>query len=361
MDKDELQLLFKKYGEGRCSEEERALLEAWYLEYNDQDAVEISPRRVEAVGRQVFRELPGNEGALLGMGWRLVAAAAVFGVLMTLGIHFLLPDRVERKKVARVEEIGPGSDKAVLTLADGRRIVLDEAKNGPLVGNVVKSDGQLVYGGEEGVGRNVISVPNGGQWQVVLPDGTRVWLNSASALDYPVSFKGSRERVVELKGEAYFEVAKDAAHPFLVKTDKQVVSVLGTHFNVNAYSDEGAVRTTLEEGSVRVLAGGVEKLLVPGQEAVLAGADLRVVDADLEETLAWKNGYFRFNDENIQRIMRKLSRWYDIEVIYSNNTPAGGLNGKISRYKNIAQVLRALEATQTVHFKVEGRRVTVSE
>lgn len=360
MESDEIKLLFKKYREGRCSEEERALLEAWYLEYNDRDAVDISPRRVEVLGRQVFRELPGNEGVLLGMGWRLVAAAAVFGVLVTLGIHFWVPDRVE-PKVARVGVIGPGSDKAVLTLADGRRVVLDSVADGRLEGDLVKSDGALIYSGDEGLGRNVISVPNGGTWQVVLPDGTRVWLNSASALDYPVSFMGSRERVVKLKGEAYFEVAKDAAHPFLVKTDKQVVSVLGTHFNVSAYADEGAVRTTLEEGRVRVSALGVERLLVPGQEAILDDGNLRVVAADVEVALAWKNGYFRFNDENIQSIMRKLARWYNIEVIYSNHTPAGGLNGKISRYKNIAQVLQALEATQTVHFKVEGRRVTVSE
>lgn len=336
------------------------MLEAWYLEYNDRDAVDISPRRVEAIGKQVYRELPGNEGVLLGLGWRLVAAAAVIGVLMTLGIHFLVPDSVDRK-MARVEEIRPGSDRAVLTLADGRRIALDDAADGPLEGNLVKSDGQLVYGSGKGAGRNVITVPNGGQWQVVLPDGTRVWLNSASALTYPVAFKGSRERVVELKGEAYFEVSKDAAHPFLVKTDKQVVSVLGTHFNVNAYADEGAVRTTLEEGKVRVSAQGMGQLLVPGQESVLSGGNLRVGQADLEEALSWKNGYFRFNDENIQSIMRKLARWYDIEVIYTVNAPTGGLNGKMSRYKNIAQVLRALEATQTVHFKIEGRRITVLE
>ncbi|MFD0749227.1 FecR family protein [Mucilaginibacter calamicampi] len=353
MEKDELIGLFKKYREGRCSEEERALLEAWYLEYNDKDVLEMSPRRVEAVGRQVFRELPGNHFSFLRLGLGLTAASVVIGVLVTVAVHFWVPE----PRAAKVADIVPGSNKAVLTLSDGKRIVLDEVGNGRLTGNIVKSEGRLMYDGVGGSGNNVISVPRGGEWQVVLPDGSKVWLNSASELVYPASFAGQGERVVELKGEAYFEAAKDAAHPFLVKTGRQVVRVLGTHFNVEAY--DGVVRTVLEEGKVQVTAAGTEKILVPGQEAVLSAERLSVDAADVEEALAWKNGYFRFNDEDIKSIMRRLSRWYDIEVIYETNTPAGGLNGRISRYKSITQVLRALEATQSVHFKVEGRRVTV--
>jgi transmembrane sensor len=371
MEKEELKKLFKKYHEGKCTEEEKALLEAWYLQFNEHD-LDITPKRIKAIGNKVFRKLPGNHTAFIKIGIKLAAAAIGIGFLLIIGLPFLL-SQTQQSKPSAPQEIHPGVNTAILTLSNGKKIDLSKAGNGKIVNQpglqVFKTaSGQITYkvtaepNSKHNLQTNNISVPKGGQWQVILPDSSKVWLNSASSLDYPATFARQKERLVHLNGEAYFEVAKDKQHPFIVKTDKQTVEVLGTHFNINSYDDEQAVKTTLAEGSVRVaMIGGKTKTLAPGQQAVLWNNKLSVSDANIEEALAWKNGYFRFNDENIQSIMRKLSRWYNIDVQYDSNINNQGLNGKISRFKNISQVLKALEATKTVHFKVEGRRVTVTK
>jgi transmembrane sensor len=364
MEKEEIRGLLKKYSEGKCTEAEKALLEAWYLQYNEDEGIDLTPREIKAIGDRVFRELPGNHHAFWKAGLRLAAAAVFIGIVVTIAVKLWLP---QEKPVSYANDIAPGSNKAVLTLSDGKRISLNDAAAGQLAARsglrIVKTgSGQVIYqvtGENAGAGSNNITTPNGGQWQVLLPDGTKVWINSESSFTYPVSFAGLN-RVVELSGEAYFEVAKDKSHPFIVKTGRQELEVLGTHFNLAAYRDEASVRTTLAEGRVRVSGlTGQTKILAPGQQSVLTNSDFIVKEADLEEALAWKEGYFRFNDEKIESIMHQLSRWYNIEVIYDGDMSPGGLNGKISRYKNISQVLKALEATKTVHFKVEGRRVTV--
>jgi transmembrane sensor len=368
MEKEQLKELFKKYHAGTCTEEEKALLEAWYLQFNEHE-LDITPQRIKAIGEKVYRELPGNDSSFIKIGTTLAAAAVTIGIMITIAIKLTTPDI--DPNLGKAEDVPPGKNKAILTLSNGKKIALDDSANGQVATQagfkIIKTqDGKLTYNAagtaqsEIALVPNSISTPNGGQWQVILPDGSKVWLNSASSLDYPASFKNQKERIVRLTGEAYFEVAKDKLHPFIVKSDKQTVAVLGTHFNINSYDNEAAVKTTLEEGSIKITnLNGIEKILVPGQEAMLTGTRLAIHEADLTEALAWKNGYFRFNDENIQSIMRKLARWYDIEVYYKDDTPTDGLNGKVSRYKNISQVLKALEATKIVHFKVEGRRVTV--
>ncbi|MDB5122411.1 MAG: hypothetical protein JWP94_540 [Mucilaginibacter sp.] len=365
METEEIEMLFKKYHEGRCSDEEKVLLETWYLQYNENDTG-LSPDRVRTARGQVFRTLPGNHNEFLKIGFRLAAAAAVIGVLITIAVKLWLP---QPPLTGYKADISPGTNKAVLTLSDGKRISLNDASSGrlavrPGVRIVKKGSGEIIYlvtGKPGGIRPNNVTTPNGGQWRVVLPDGTKVWLNAASSFTYPTSFAGP-VRVVQLSGEAYLEVAKDKRHPFIVKTRQQQVEVLGTHFNINAYPNELSIRTTLAEGRVKVSGStGQTRILAPGQQAVLSGEGLTVVEADVEEALAWKNGYFRFNDERIQSVMRKLSRWYNIDVQYSSAVSPNGLNGKISRYKNISQVLNALEATKMVHFKMEGRRVTVMQ
>jgi ferric-dicitrate binding protein FerR (iron transport regulator) len=208
---------------------------------------------------------------------------------------------------------------------------------------------------------------------VKLPDGSRVWLNAASSLKYPVSFSSLKDRRVELHGEAYFEVAKDKLHPFLVETDGQEVTVLGTHFNIKAYRQDKNIVTTLAEGSVRVgyqasawsdhgkIVYKDEVILSPGQQSLLKGETISVSKADMEESLAWKDGNFVFNDANIEKIMQDIARWYNIEVFYEGPSPTGAFSGNISRSKNISQILKALESTKLVHFKIEGRKVYVSK
>ncbi|WDF78959.1 FecR family protein [Mucilaginibacter sp. KACC 22773] len=369
MEKEQLKELFKKYHEGKCTEEEKALLEAWYLQFNEHD-LDITPKRIKAIGNRIFRELPGNHTTFLKIGVRLLSAATIIGIIITLTIRILFPIGKPESMLTR-RDIAPGTNTAVLTLSNGKRINLSKAGTGQLASQsgirIYKTtSGQITYktvgNSERGHANTInnISTPKGGQWQVVLPDGSKVWLNSASSFNFPASFENQKERIVQLSGEAYFEVAKDKLHPFIVKTDKESVQVLGTHFNINSYPDEPAVKTTLAEGRIKVTdLAGETKQLVPGKESVLRNGSLTIADANVEEALAWKNGYFRFNDEKIQSVMRQLARWYDVDIKYAGNVPTDGFNGKVSRSKNISQVLKALEATQTVHFKVEGRRVTV--
>jgi transmembrane sensor len=368
MEKEELNNLFKKYHEGKCTEEEKALLEAWYLDFNEHE-LEITPKQIKIIGEKIFRELPGNENQFIKIGYKLLAAAVLIGATIAIATILIPAPSATIRQIVK-SDIPPGSNAAILTLGNGQNINLTNAKSGLLVSQAgfkisKTNNGQITYERKKTVERaeqltNKISIPAGGQWQVILPDGSKVWLNSSSSLSYPITFSNQKERVVLLTGEGYFEVAKDRFHPFVVRTSKQEVKVLGTHFNVNSYHDEPTVKTTLLEGHVSVTANQHARSIFPGEEAVLNGTVLSIQKANTEEAVAWKNGYFRFNDESILTIMRKLARWYNIDVTYEGNVATDGLNGRISRSKNISQVLAALEATKTVHFKIEGRRIIVS-
>ncbi|WP_374950050.1 FecR family protein [Mucilaginibacter sp.] len=369
MKKEELQKLFIKYHEGTCTEEEKALLEAWYLEFNEHD-LDIAPKRIISIGQRIFRELPGNHISFLNIGVKLAIAAGIIGMIISITVKFILPTAHPQKTVS-IYDIRPGGNNAVLTLSNGHKINLSAATNGQIakqagIAVYKTAKGQILYKSivlpvtGDSITTNNISTPKGGQWQVLLPDGSKVLLNSASSLSYPTSFQNQHDRIVQLTGEAYFEIAKDKAHPFIVKTHQQSVRVLGTHFNINAYPDEPAIRTTLAEGSVNVLSNnGKSKRLSPGQQSILQQGELTRTSVKVEDELAWIKGSFHFSDQNIQSIMRQLSRWYDIEVQYQSNISYGGIHGRISRDKNLSQVLSGLEATQSVHFKVEGRRITV--
>lgn len=271
-----------------------------------------------------------------------------------------------------MNDVAPGSNKAILTLGDGSKVVLTGQPNDSIMkkaGYLVKAaNGELIYEKSTRpltqVLYNAIETPRGGQYQVVLQDGTRVWLNSASVLRYPENFVGQKNRLVELTGEAYFEVAHNGKQPFIVKTPQQEVTVLGTHFNINSYTDETETKTTLLQGAVRVANTGDKNAgnnltLVPGQQAVLKGnlLSLHLVDTDAET--AWKNGYFIFKNEDLSSIMRKIARWYDLDVVYHEDITAKRYEGSVSRFKNVAEVLRIFELTNGIHFKLEGRRLTV--
>lgn len=264
--------------------------------------------------------------------------------------------------------LAPGRNQAVLTLADGSTVLLDQAHEGLVAkqgGSQVQktADGRLRYAAAEATVPallfNTVATPRGGQYQLTLPDGSQVWLNAASSLRFPVAFTGA-ERRVELTGEAYFEVAKDARHPFKVVARGAEVTVLGTHFNVQAYDDEPALAATLLEGAVRLNLGGQQALLRPGQQAQpRPDGTIQVREVDVQHAVAWKNGYFVFNDEPIEAIMRQVARWYDVDVRCQGPLANKDFNGRISRYKDAADVLRVLELTGAVHFTTEGRRITV--
>lgn len=315
--------------------------------------------------------------------WRKVSVAASIAVIVSLGTYFYVkqpvPVKQEVVKARTIKDLAPGGNKALLTLGDGTTIVLDNAKNGVLAnqGNITISktqNGQVLYTIKadgytiQAPTFNTISTPRGGQYQVQLPDGTRVWLNAASSLRFPTAFTAN-ERRVELIGEAYFEVEKDKARPFNVTTGKTTINVLGTHFNVMAYPDEPGQATTLMEGSVQITNGSSQAILIPGQQASISGIrnkiDIKQVNAD--DAIAWKNGSFVFNEENIESIMRKISRWYDADVTYSGKLTGQDFSGVVSRFENVSEVLKMLQLTGTVQFKLEEikgtkqteRRITV--
>ncbi len=297
--------------------------------------------------------------------------AVIIGVLFLFEGMYIYYKPVKPEQIARVDikktSIAPGGNKAVLTLQDGSTIVLNDAENGTLArqGNtsVVKlSNGQIVYNEASGpadkVLYNTMTTPRGGQYKLTLPDGTNVWLNSASSINYPTAFVG-KERKVSITGEAYFEVAKDKSKPFYVTAGNQSVEVLGTHFNVMAYADEENIKTTLLEGSVKISEHTNISILKPGYQAVVANkGGITVKPANIDEAMAWKNGYFKFSRVDIKHIMRQISRWYDVEVIYKGDMPHDEFVGKIGRGENISQILHLLEL-EHVHFKIEGKRIIV--
>lgn len=342
---------------------------------------DIEPEKTEAILRAIYQTSPASyqtspalkktpQLSLKSHLLKWISAAAAVLVCLSAGILFFTAKTEQVPKIAAQHQhmIVPGGNKAMLTLADGSKLPLSEEGIGKIAnqGEVLitkTAQGELIYsqGGSAVAtgGYNIIETPRGGQYQVSLPDGTRVWLNAASSLKYPVVFQGT-ERRVELNGEAYFEVAKNKKLPFKVFSNQQTVEVLGTHFNINSYPEEGLQKTTLLEGSVRVSLLNSTAILQPGQQAqVRKNQTIAVSEVNTEAVMAWKNGYFRFYQEDIESIMRKVSRWYDVDVEYKGGISQEKFSGTISSAKNIHQVLEMLEATNAVHFKIEGRRIAV--
>ena len=396
MDKQrqELTLLFKRYLANECSEEEEQVFlellragghEAFLKDLIDAELKqEVDPQfkaspevkeDLKRTKKRIIREITGGETRRFTVkNSTLFKIAAI--LLLFVSIVFF---KVYTGKQNLANDVAPGGNKAVLTLADGSKIILDHASKGNLAQQagvqVIKaSNGQLVYtiketadAGKVPAGNltNTISTPRGGQYQVNLPDGTRVWLNAASSLKFPLRFTGLKERKVELKGEAYFEVEKDASRPFIVQSDQQTVQVIGTHFNINSYGDELNTKTTLLEGAVKVTAlkgpEEVQAFLKPGQQARVSSSskliDVKRVDPMTE--IAWKNGQFFFENESIENIMKQISRWYDVEVVYEDDVTGKTVWGSVTRYTNVSKVLSILELTGEIHFKVEGRRIIV--
>ena len=303
---------------------------------------------------------------------RWTAAAAIIVLCVTLGLNLF--SKKAEEPVANPglvsapvpEKIVPGKDGAILTLADGRTIVLDSAGNGVVAtengSEIVLSNGQLIYKSKNAndISFNTMSTPNGRQFQLVLPDGTKAWLNAASSLRYPTAFVGA-DRQVEVTGEVYFEVAKNREKPFKVKVNEEMeVVVLGTHFNINAYANETSINTTLLEGAVQIRNGNQKELLSPGEQAQVAGNEKikRIKGVNLKKVMAWKNGVFDFNGASLQEVLRQLERWYDITVVYEKGVPQTEFVGTMGRDLNLEDVLKGLKLSE-VNFRMEGRRLIV--
>jgi ferric-dicitrate binding protein FerR (iron transport regulator) len=377
MTPEELFRLQEKYLAGLCSPEEVALLKqhehdfqllehSWMPEQGDQEQVK------DKILQRLHQEMEKQPSRRHTFGYYYAAAAVLLVGLFVLLFNPQLKDPQQQlstqSQAGGKPIIKPGTTKATLTLSDGTVINLDDVANGIISqqGSILvakSADGKLIYKVNSAPGQaliyNTISTPRGGEYQVVLPDGTHVWLNAASTLRFPSVFSAA-ERKVELTGEAYFEVAKHKNKPFKIDTRNMGIEVLGTHFNVNAYDDEAQIKTTLLEGSVRLHAGNNHQLLKPGQQARLGKqSDFSIAEVNVEEAIAWKKGYFIFDNENIESIMRKVSRWYDVEVTYKGKVDQGRYGGTVSRFDSVEGVLKSLELTGSVHFRMEGRRIIV--
>lgn len=386
MTKNEFLALYEKYMSGQCTAAEKKQLDAYRDEMTLADESWDDDEVTESdVQNRIWQRLNDSRKVVpitkkKSNNYRWLQVAAI--LLATLFVWvFFMPGK-KNQKIANVKltnihkkTIVPGGNKAYLTLADGSHIVLNDAQSGALAtGSGVKvnkiANGTLVYDVSGSADNNTsvitpefntITTPRGGQYQVVLADGTRIWLNAASSLKFPQAFTG-KERLVELTGEAYFEVAKNKNHPFVVQANGTRVQVLGTHFNVNAYTDNDKLTTTLLEGSVQMSSNNATVMLQPGQQgvAMIGGATIKVGPADIQQVMAWKNGFFIFRDLNITEVMKQVARWYDIDVEYQDeDVKINEFGGTISKYKNINELLDVMVLTRSIHYKIEGRRVII--
>ncbi|MBD1425796.1 FecR family protein [Sphingobacterium arenae] len=376
---DQLKKLYDKINSGQANQDEKDLLARWIAQL-DIGKNEPSFKKIEAQRRRLLVETMPRDTVRKASKrlriWSLSAAAALVIAIMTLAIHQFAMKSDNEILVRQQDNILPGSDKAVLTLADGSTISLTDVANGEILEEegiqVEKTEeGEIVYrtnnlANAPAEAYNRVVTPNGGQYRIMLPDGSKAWLNAASSLTYPVNFS-RKERRVKMTGEIYFEVAKvtderNVRVPFFVETEKQEVQVLGTKFNVNAYLDEPVLQTTLVEGSVRVNAteSGKSVVLKPGQFAILSD-NLEVHNADIQQQLAWKNGDFVFQSEELQSILRKVARWYDIDVFCPVHLGKVRFDGMVSRKQPLSTIIDMLKITGKVNVQIKERRLIVTD
>lgn len=377
--------LLHKYLHGKPSLEEKARVDKWYdaIDENkvvaDRDALQEAKEQIYQFTRAGLsadaRVIPFYKRPFFR-----IAVAAVL-VIYIAGTYLLFfnqskPEIIvaDTQQQPMTNDVAPPTgNKAILTLADGTTIVLDSARNGSLAqqGNAIVAklnDGKIAYntgaGNNTGVHYNTLKVPKGSKpVQLVLADGSEVWLNVASSITYPTAFTGN-ERNVEITGEVYFEVAHNAAMPFKIKKDDVEVRVLGTHFNVNAYDDESSLKVTLLEGAVNVgQQGKGSQVIKPGQQAILkqvqGDSKIKVINSvDIDEVMAWKNGWFNFNSLQVADIMRQIEKWYDVDVTYEGKPGQKHFSGMVSRNNNVSEVLKIMESAG-IRFKIEGKKITV--
>ncbi len=397
--------LFQRYLDNKCNREETAQLfqlfgkvgneeqlrefireQLLLSEYTSHSATESKEQLLNDVLDQIKNTINAEEEVAHKKptpfylnNWFRASAAAVILTIVSATAYLLFqksPDKTfaqQEQVIPETVDIAPGNNSALLTLEDGSTILLDSAVNGSLAQqgntNVIKSGNQISYELEDGRSNNKIPVyntvttANSNQYHLTLSDGTKVWLNAASSIRFPAFFFGS-ERKVEVTGEVYFEVAKSNRQKFIVDIkykDGQagVIEVLGTHFNVNAYSNEPDIKTTLLEGSIKIAGGNSSRMLAPGQQGQISNGSIQLnQQVNLEQVMAWKNGYFLFNNTDLQTLMRQVSRWYNVEVSFEGTINADGFSGKISREVPLSVVLQALELNDVNVTRV-GRNLVV--
>lgn len=374
---DHIRELARKYLKGTISPEEKETFDAWYASQPQDELVWDDPliSSETDLKQQIFGNIQAQRQSrsrsMVAKLAKPVAAAAAVLVLLAGGIWWLRSDTKTINKPAgstvAISDKAPGKTGAILVLADGTKISLDDATQGRLAeqgtARIENGNGKLIYSNnnkEQAVAvKNTMVTPAGRQYQLTLPDGTRVWLNAASELTFPTAFTGTT-REVTLTGEAYFEVAA-GTKPFMVMANGTAVQVLGTHFNVNAYLNEAGVRATLLEGAVKVVKGTAYRLPRPGQQALAAAGkeQISVTSADTEAATAWMSDEFIFRQTDVKTVMRQIARWYDMEIEYQGDMTGISITGNVSRTVYVSSLLKALELAKTIKCKIEGQRIIV--
>jgi transmembrane sensor len=373
--------LESKWMDGSISDDEAREYAGWYNEGQD-NLVEIPESFAiskEAHAKRMLTAIRPKKSRKISI-YFTVSIAAMFLIVISIWLfeqQSLKLDNKNQTQATRFKnDVAPGHNGAVLTLSNGQKIILDSTGNGLVTidGNakVIKKEGALRYDAKPinpsalaSMAYNTLATDKGRKWQLTLPDGTMVWLNAASSIRFPLSFIG-KERLVEITGEAYFEVKHNGKQPFRVKVENQTIEDIGTSFNVNSYKEEGSIKTTLLEGSIKIEIANTSlvSILKPGQQAEISQANnfdphIRIrPDEDMDETMAWKNGNFSFRNADINSIMRQVSRWYDVDISYEG-TIRDTFVADISQKEPISKLLKLLELTDRVHFRIEGKKVTV--
>lgn len=368
--------LIDNYLAGTASPAEQALLEEYYKRLEASGVTELSQQEEEILRAAMYSKIRNRMEAIpapvISMRRRVfirIAAVAATLLLLIVGYRIFMDTKkgedkaIAQKETPSILDLPPGKDAAILTFDSGKQIILDSA-----TGTISKQDGATIINAnglvtysstdENDIAWHTIATSRGNQYQLVLSDGSKVFLNSASSLRFPSSFTGSTREVELTSGEAYFDIAKDAAMPFHVKTREMTVEVTGTHFNVNAYSDEGPVATTLVEGKVSVHREAQSVNIKPGQQAVFNNNNFLITRPDINKVIAWRTGFFDFDNMEISAIMRQISRWYDVDVVYEGKITTEKFGGRISRLLPLSKVLKLLEEND-VKFSLEGKRLVV--
>jgi len=379
-DSKHIKLLFERYLNNHASREETAELFQYFQDTNNKEALEQmienqleSRDKEELIDKMILDRVFGKidldtepQNFKSPTWYKTTGVAAAIILIISISYLFLNRSTYNDHTATIIE---PGRDKATLVLSSGKTIVLEDVANGKLTEELGTTIEKTEKGGinykiegntDVRIAMNLLNVPKGGQFQITLSDGTKVWLNSNSSLKYPSAFSTS-ERRVELTGEAYFEVSKNKQKPFIVETSLQKVEVLGTKFNINAYDDESSTQTSLAEGSVRVSCKNNTTLLKPGQQFTLTDQNIAVRTINLDQVLDWKNGDFNFSNNNLKEIMRKISRWYNIEVIFEGPISQETYVAQISRKKRLNDVLRALQLSGSIKYNIRNNKLYISQ
>ena len=377
MNENEILALLKKYQEGTLSNEDKDKVDAWYLHKASNSNLQLNEYELEDSYEYLKAKLPLKQETKVIRIWPRVAVSASIAVMLGTGIFYFTKTKEQIPQVAeKPQEIAPGGNRGILTLSNGKQIVLADISAKDTIAKEGEEDEVTIKMGANGVITyiinpnadaskadanlfNTLSTPTGGQYNIVLADGTKVYLNAVSSIKYPTQFNGD-QRIVELDGEAYFEVAKNKNKPFIVKSGDQDIEVLGTHFNVHAYDNESVVKTTLLEGSVAVNYKNQKAILKPGQQSNVSDKfnKITIKQVDTEAAIAWKNGRFKFDNADLKTVMRQLERWYGIKVEYRGDVSDVRFNGGTFMNKNLSEVLKVLELSN-IKFKVEGKTIIV--